>query len=257
VVAGLFLQSGSVKTTIVYVSYRKDLVWLVHSLQLLFKFLKGDFNVVVRLEENCRDVVNQWALPVRYVFLSRVWPDGYTHAMYQKMIADDYVDWDTGVIWLLDSDHMLSRPTQVDELFYEGKPILHCTEWDEHKDLSRVARLKWTPPTERALGVPLSLNYMLVPPMAFYPDTFRSCRQRITALNGTSFIDFAYSDVPFRSENFMDHPMKLCDYETLGLYAAAFESHRYAIRPVPADWPFKVYWSHGEFPREIGILLAS
>jgi hypothetical protein len=246
-----------VKITIVYISYYKDLIWLVHSLQLLFKYLKGDFNVVVRLDENCRGVVREWGVPARYVFLNRVWPDGYTHAMYQKMIADDYVDWDTSVIWLMDSDHMLTRETHVEELFHNGKAIIHCAEWDQTDQLSKVARLKWAPPTERALGVPLSLNYMLVPPMAFYPDTFRSCRQRITALNGTSFIDFAYSDVPFNPRNFMEHPMKLCDYETLGLYAAVFESHRYALRPVPADWPFKVYWSHGPFPPELGELLRS
>lgn len=44
--------------------------------------------------------------------------------------------------------------------------------------------------------------------------------------------------------------MTICDYETLGLYAATYEKDRYAIRHVPKDWPFKVYWSHGECPRE-------
>jgi hypothetical protein len=238
-----------VKISILYVSYRQDLVWLVYSLQLLFKFLRGEFQVVVRLDENCRDVVQTWRLPVRYVFLNRVWPDGYTHAMYQKMISDDYIDWDTDIIWMLDSDHILMREARLEDFFYGGKPIVHYAEWDElPPDYRRVAQAKWKAPTQRALGLELDREYMIIPPMAFYPDTLRTVRQRITALNSKSLIDLAYSDVPFRAENFLSHPMTICDYETLGLYAAKFEADRYAIRHVPKEWPFKVYWSHGGCP---------
>lgn len=245
------------KVTIVYVSYRKDLIWLVHSLQLLFKYLKGDFKVVVRLDADCHPIVKEWGVPVRYCYLHHPWPDGYSHAMYQKMIADDYVDWDTDVIWLLDSDHMLMHEAHVDQFFSDGKPIVHYAQWDElPPDYARVAQVKWCEPTQRAIGIPLDRDYMITPPMAFYPDTFRSVRQRITSINAKSLIDFAYSDVPFKAANFMDHPMTICDYETLGLYAASFESDRYAIRPVPKEWPFKVFWSHGDFPPELGHLLS-
>jgi hypothetical protein len=247
------------KVSIVYVSYRRDLIWLVHSLQLLFKNLKGDFQVVVRLDADCHEVVKEWGLPVRYRYLHHTWPDGYAHAMYQKMIADDYVDWDTDVIWLLDSDHMLMRPAHLEEFFSDGKPIIHCAEFNDlPADYARVAQAKWREPTERALGIPLDREYMITPPMAFYPDTFRSVRQRITAINNTSLIDFAYSDVPFKAEDFMDHKMTICDYETLGLYAATYEAHRYAVRPVPKEaWPFRVYWSHGSFPSELGDLVRA
>lgn len=245
------------KLSIVYVSYRRDLIWLVHSLQLLFKNLKGNYEVIVRLDEDCRDVVKEWGVPVRYIFLSHGWPDGYSHAMYQKMIADDCVTWDTDVIWLLDSDHMLTRPAHVDDFFYQGKPIIHYAEFaDLPEDYARVAQAKWRGPTERALGVPLDREYMITPPMAFWTDTLRNTRQRIVSHNGVSFIDFAYSDRPFKAETFMEHPMTICDYETLGLYAATFEKHLYSIRPVPKEWPFKVYWSHGAFPEELGKMLS-
>jgi hypothetical protein len=246
------------KTSIVYISHRKDLVWLIYSLQLLFKHLRGEYEVVVRLDEDCRDIVNQWALPVRFIYLQHPWPDGYSYAMYEKLIADDYVDHNTDVIWLLDSDHMLMRPAHVDDFFDEYKPILHYHEW-EHlpEEYARVAQAKWKEPTERALGVPLNRDYMSLPPMAFWMDTFLATRQRITFVNQKSLIDFGYSDIPFKAANFLDHRMTLCDYETLGLFAATFEPTRYAVRPVVKDWPFKVFWSHGEFPQEIDTLLHS
>lgn len=245
------------KVAIVYVSYRRDLIWLVHSLQLLFKHLKGDYQVVVRLDEDCRDVVKEWGVPVRYSYLSHGWPDGYSHAMYQKMIADDYVDWDTDVIWLLDSDHMLMRPAHVNDFFHGGLPILHYKEWrDLPPEYARIAQDRWAPPTERALGIPLTRDYMITPPMAFWTDTFRSVRQRITSVTEKSFIDATYSATPFKAENFLGHPMTICDYETLGLYAATFEKHLYAVRPVPKEeWPFRVYWSHGPLPPELGELI--
>lgn len=246
------------KVTIVYISRKKDLNWLVHSLQLLFKNLKGDFQVVVRLDEDCRQTVTtEWNLPVRYVFLQRPWPDGYTHKMYQVLIADDYVDGDTDVIWFLDSDHMLTRPAHVNDFFEDGKPLLHYKEFhDLPEEYARVAQAKWREPTERALGVAWDRDYMVAPPFAFWMETFRTCRQRITAVNGMSLIDVGYSDVPFRPENFMSHRMPLCDYETLGLYAATFEPEYYAIRPAPAEWPVRVCWSHGPFPQEIDQLLS-
>jgi hypothetical protein len=245
------------KVSIVYVSYRKDLIWLVHSLQLLFKHLKGNFEVIVRLDEDCRDVVKEWGVPVKYIFLSHGWPDGYSHAMYQKMIADDCASWDTDAIWLLDSDHMLLWEAHVDDFFPEGKPIIHYKEWaDLPEEYARIAQAKWRGPTERALGVSLERDYMITPPMSFWVDTFRSTRQRIVAHNKVSFLDFAYSDAPFTAANFLNHPMTLCDYETLGLYAATYEPYRYAIRPVPDKWPFKVYWSHGDFPAELGHMLS-
>jgi hypothetical protein len=247
------------KITIVYISRRQDLNWLVHSLQLLFKFLKGDYDVVVRLDEDCRQTVTtEWDLPVRYIFLQRPWGDGYAHAMYQKLIADDYVDWDTDVVLMLDSDHMLMREAHVEDFFHLSRPLLHYKEFkDLPEDYSRVAQLKWRWPTEKALGIHLDRDYMVAPPFAFWLDTFRNCRQRITAHNGMSLIDLGYSNVPFHPENFMTHEMTLCDYETLGLYAANFEPDRYAIRPAPAEWPVKVYWSHGPFPAELGDLVRS
>jgi hypothetical protein len=246
------------KITIVYVSHRRDLIWLIHSLQLLYKHLQGEYKVVVRLDANCEAVVRQWGMPIKYVYLRHPWPDGYTFAMYQKLIADDYVDRDTDVIWLLDSDHMLMRPAHVDDFFHDGRPIIHYAQWEElPEEYTRISQIKWFAPTEKALGIQLDREYMIAPPFAFYPDTFRSVRQRITALNSTSLIDFAYSDVPFTADTFLSHPMTVCDYETLGLYAATQEEDRYAVRSVQGyDCPFKVYWSHGPFPQELGELLS-
>jgi hypothetical protein len=52
----------------------------------------------------------------------------------------------------------------------------------------------------------------------------------------------------------MTHPMKLADFEALGLCAAKLEPDRYSFRhneDRPKDWPFKLFWSHGGITPQI------
>jgi hypothetical protein len=232
-----------------YVSYRRDLHWLAYSLQLLFKHLRGSYHVTVHLEENCRDVVSEWRVPVHYIFEKRIWPDGYHWAMSRKALADTYVKGDP--IMLLDSDHMLMEPAYVEDFIEDGFPTIRYRDWDEDpNDQSLVVgRAKWGPPTERVLGIPLDRDYMIGPPFVFLRDTFRGMRQRIEEITGLPFADVVRSEVPFDYKRFLDHEMHFCDYEALGLYAAKFQPERYILKHHPrgTHWPFRVYWSWGDW----------
>jgi hypothetical protein len=163
--------------------------------------------------------------------------------MYCKMTADDFSDAALIILW--DSDVMLTAPASLDRLLWNGKPIIEYQEWGEAVTNSERV---WRGPTSRMVGMNLDGEYMCGVPFIYWRETFSKTRNQIARTHRRSFLDCIYSDVPFKAESFLSHPMKLADFEALGLCAARFEPHRYSFRPNnarPLDWPFKLYWSHG------------
>lgn len=241
---------------IVIVSHKKDLTWLYLSLRLLLKYWQTPGNIVVRLEEDCREDIANWNLGPRvlYRYVNR-WPDGYTFQMYQKMIADDFSDAD--LLLLCDSDLMLIAPASLDTVTQDGKPIVEYCEW--HRG-DPVAERVWRTPTTRLMGIDLDRDYMVQAPFLLWRDTFSKTRAQIVKTTGKGFFESVYSDTPFSPENFLSHPVTFADYEALNLYAVKFQPERYFVRANserPADWPFKLYWSHGQWSPEVERFLTS
>jgi hypothetical protein len=235
-------------TDVVYASYKNDLTWLVYSIRLLLKHLRGACRIVVRLNADCEDYIKEWRLPVTYHFV-KPWPDSYAYQMYLKATADQYSEAD--IIMLMDSDHLLLEPVELESLFDQGKPIIRYKHWDEEpKDLGRE---KWGPPVQRTLGIPLDKDYMCATPFVFWRDSFAKLRERVQEVTGLPFYDAVYSDVPYDYKHFLEHPMRFCDYEALGLFCSKFEPERYALQHVPrgACWPFRNFWSWGDWTPEL------
>ena len=238
------------RADIVIVSHRPDLPWLNYSLRLILKHWSPKPRVVVRLDENCRDIVEQWSLDAEFYYV-RPWPDGYTFQMYQKMTADDFTDAELIILW--DSDLMLTGPASIERLLSEdGKPIIEWEDWNQA--VTHSERI-WRGPTSLMMGMDLNHEYMCGVPFTYWRETFSKCRNQIARTHRRSFFDCLYSDVPFSAATFMTHPMKLADFEALGLTAAQLEPRdRYRFRHSsnrPKDWPFKLYWSHGGLTPEV------
>lgn len=238
------------KLGVFYCTYKPDLCWVVYSAQLLFKHLKADFKLTIVAEPDCEEICSKWGLPSTTYHYVEPWPDGYAFAMYQKSIADSYID-DADYIMLLDSDHMLMRPAELSTFMDGVKPIIRYREWDyDLTDSSLVeGKRQWVPPTEKALGIPLDRDYMRGPPFIFWRKTFARVRERVEEVSGLPFHDAVYSDKPYDYRSFLTHPKVYCDYEALGLYAAKFEAHNYTVveqRP-DENWPFRVFWSYGDW----------
>lgn len=247
------------KLDVFYVTYRADLCWVVYSTQLLFKYLKTDFRVHIVAEPDCEEICSTWRLPSTTFHYVKPWPDGYAFAMYQKSIADTYSDAD--YIMILDSDHMLMRPAQLETFMDGAKPIIRYKEWnDDPNDGSLIeGKKQWGPPTERTLGIPLDRDYMRGPPFIFARKTFARVRERVEEVTGLPFHDAVYSDKPYDYRSFLTHPKVYCDYEALGLYASKFEPHDYTLvhQPPNDDWPFRVFWSYGDWTQGTRDLLDS
>ena len=241
---------------IVIVSHRKDLTWLYLNLRLLLKHWRTPGKIIVRLEEDCRADIADWKLGPRVIYrYVRPWPDGYTFQMYQKMISDDFSD--AELLVLCDSDLMLLAPASLEDLMHDGKPIVEYCEW---ANSDPIAEQKWRAPTSRVMGIDLDRDYMVQAPFCLWRDSFSKTRRRIVEVTGQGFYEAVHSTVPFRYQTFLSHPVTFADYEALNLYAIKFQPERYFLRmnsDRPANWPFRLYWSHGDWSPEVEAFLTS
>ena len=241
---------------IIIVSHKTDLTWLYLNLRLLLRYWQTPGNIIVRLEEDCRESISNWHLGQRVIFrYVKPWPDGYTFQMYQKLISDDFSPAD--ILVLCDSDLMLLAPASLETLMYEGKPIVEYCHWHNG---DTIAEQMWRACTSRVMGIDLDRDYMVQAPFCFWRDTFSKTRQRIVNVTGKGFFEAVYSDKPFHCSTFLTHPVTFADYEALNLHAVKFEADRYHLRSNaerPKDWPFRLYWSHGDWSPEVEKFLSS
>jgi hypothetical protein len=232
---------------IVIVSCRRDLHWLSFCLRLLDKnWREPNSQIIVRLDEDCREIVKDWKVSARYYFV-KPWPDGYMYQMYQKMISDDYSDAD--MIMMVDSDLMMVRPVALQDFLVDGKPVIETLDWNMH----RIGEGVWRKPVSRVMGMDLDKDYMVKVPNLYWRDTLQKTRLHIIRATGQGFLDAVYSDRPFKSTLFLTHPHTFADFECLNLYAAKFQSDRYLVRPQEhnPNNPFNLFWSHGDFSEEV------
>jgi hypothetical protein len=241
---------------IVIVSHKADLTWLYLNLRLLLKHWKTPGNIIVRVEPDCREAVERWNLGPRILYRYVIpWRDGYTFQMYQKCISDDFSPAD--ILVLCDSDLMLTAPASIETLMHDGKPIVEYCDWAAGDP---IAERVWRAPTSRVMGMDLYADLMVQAPFVYWRQTFSRMRQRVVEVTGKAFYDAVYSDVPFHCSNFLNHPVTFADYEALNLTAIAFEPERYHLRANaerPLNWPFRLYWSHGDWSPKVEQYLTS
>jgi hypothetical protein len=235
------------KCAIAIVSYRADLHWLSYCLRFIRKNWKEPGTpIYVRLEHDCRDVVAEWQAPgVNYIFVDP-WPDGYARQMYLKLTWDQDLPSDIDLVILVDSDLMLVRPCFLDDLLCDGKPVIDWLPWTESWDAERA----WRAVTSLAMGMDLKCDMMVSAPFPLWVSTIAATRAHIERVIRGSLEKWMYSDVVFKTENFLTHPLKLADYEAMNLYASTYEANRYVLRNChdrPVPWPWRLYWSRGDW----------
>jgi hypothetical protein len=241
---------------ILRISCRKDLEWLYYSTKFILKFWQTPGRIFIRLDQDCEPIVKDWDFgpKVIYSYIKDPWPDGYTMQMYEKMYADQISDAELIISW--DSDLMLFGPASIETLMYEGKAVIEWCDWAD----SPVAERVWRGPCERVMGMSMDRELMIQCPFLWWRDTYALCRAHIEKVTGKSLYETVYSDVPFRPENFLNHPMKFSEHDCLNLYAIKFQPERYHLRHVkerPANWPFRLYWSHGDWTLGLRVHLES
>jgi hypothetical protein len=236
-------------------TFRDDLPLARVALELLGLNWVGERpEVVLMLDEDCRELVKDWDFPslqIRYEFV-KPWHDGYCHAMAMKACADLFMPNDP--IFLLDSDTMLSSESGRAKLMPKGLPVLIYQKWDDRDRVNSVAQAVWGPAIARSLGIRLSADWMVHPERLYWRSTFQMARELVAHHCRLPFLKAVESLDPYDWERFPSHQMTLCENEMLPMLGAMFEAQLYDIRQLEkADFAggFTQLWSHAPLDREL------
>jgi len=233
---------------------RSQLNWLCFCLQFLEKnWRTPDYEVVVMLDEDCRDVIRTWG-PIKktiYIYVMP-WPDPYMHALWAKACADYWTRGDP--IILLDADTLLTEPAELGDYVVEDdsgltKIILPYLEWRDRGDDGGAHSL-WPGVVKRSTGYVLEKDYMVSRPWIFARSTYYGARLMVEQHLDMPFYAAVYSDAPYRWEDYHKHPFSFCDLQNLAFYGAKFQPGTYLVRDLielnkeGRSDKFKDYWSH-------------
>jgi hypothetical protein len=243
-----------IQTSIFIKSWKQDLHWLDYCLRFLeCNWLGAETEFVVVLDQDCRDEFDphQYALDLN-LYYALAWPDGYSHAMYQKTIADRYTLGD--YIVLLDSDTMLLEPGDLRDLTDDtGRPIIPFIFYEEHEAL--YPHSPWRKIRERLMQARAGKHYMSRMPILYWRTTFPGLRSHLEKLHGRCYEELVYSGVAFEPANFSEHPISLIDYDLLGAYAFKYENRIYQFKHelLLSDSPFHQYHSWSQNPESLDL----
>jgi hypothetical protein len=242
-------------------TFRGDLKLARYALELLHLHWQSEHppEVVVMLDEDCRELVMDWNFPfIRYEFVEP-WPDGYCHAMAMKACADLFM-LKSDPIFLLDADTMLRERSSAERLMPGGRPVLVYQRWPDRDQVNRVAREIWVPAIARSSGLALSADWMVHPERLYWRSTFAFARELVEYHCRRKFLEAVRSDCPYDWHRFSEHPMTLCENEMLPMVGAMLEPQRYDIRRLEeANFAggFTQIWSHAPLDGMLDDLLRS
>jgi len=241
----------SVRTSIFIKGCREQLDYLYYCLCALRKNLAewDRTEVVVKLDNDCEPHIANWDFPKINYRYELPWDDRYLHALWSKATADQYVDGE--LILLLDCDTFLSGPVALGDYVKDGRVALQYLPWDIERDAGqKVALQLWPRVVKASTGLDLPHDYMVSRPWLYWRSTFAGARGLVEAHQKKSFYAATFSQAYFDWTRYPLHPFTFCDLETLGLYAALFEGHKYALSDFRAHmWPepWLDLWSHTPF----------
>jgi hypothetical protein len=258
-------------TSIFVKGCKSQLHWLCYNLQFLERnWTTPDTEVVVMLDEDCRDVVSTWG-PLKNVIYcyGEPWPNRYMHALWCKANADLFTRGDP--IVLLDCDILMIKQGGLGDYLVTApdgfnKIILPVLDWKDRGD-GGIAEKLWTKIFTDSTGYVLDRDYMVSHPWVFTRSTFYGARLLVEEHRNMPFYAATYSRETFDHRGYLDHPFTFCDLENFGFYAANYQSGTYWVR----DWhqmhqegyqkKFEDQWSHSDFTKEVqdrlnGLLYA-
>ena len=145
---------------------------------------------------------------------------GYSRQLYSTFLVDLYSK--DSIIAYMDSDILIRTPITKEYLFRNGKLIVRA-DGNFKFGYSRG----WQATTQKALGLPMVVNFMVTFPQLLYRNTVTKCREHIMKHLNTTDFEEAFS-------LFYGRGAILCPVCIILSYAWYFERERY-------DWHFKIH----------------
>jgi Methyltransferase domain/Family of unknown function (DUF6492) len=198
------------KTSILIVSYLKDLPWLHHCLRSIEKFARGFYETVVLVPE---DEVRQFraqmpfTLGTRLTTYKRV-PEAirwHIHAQTMKCYADEICP-RTDFILHTDSDCIFSKPVTPQDYITNGKPVMLIEPY------AGLPGCPWQPVTQSILKRDVEFEFMRRHPQVNPVGVYADLREHVCFLHEKSFDNYVLSLKP-------DYPWGVSEHNLIGAFA--------------------------------------
>lgn len=176
-------------TSIFLRSYRDDLKWMPYALRSIHKFVSGITNIIICVPREDVPAFKSLNITPEHVMVSqRTTGDGYLDQQISKLLADFYTGSSHVLYW--DSDVLATRPFSPSDLMIDGKPRCLMTPYSKLVNADGSPATPWQPIVEKAIGNPVSHEYMRCHPFLVPREALDGLRKHMEELHGCNTADY-------------------------------------------------------------------
>lgn len=210
------------KTTIVTVTYDKDLEFLKYNLKSIKKFCKGYHDNIVIIDDHENDCVEtqKYLKSINQKYFinqeAKQIKKGYVRQQYMKLLSDKYVSQDTDYICHIDADSIFKKEHTPEIFFRENKPMLvknsyiKLIENQKRAGNDTLPYKRWRTMTSEFLNFRVEYEFMFRMPLVYPKNLTKQLRDYLEKIHKSSLLDYV-KNLPTMSE-----------YNILGAYAHEF-----------------------------------
>ena len=229
------------KTSIITVTYDKDLEFLKYNLKSIKKFCKGYHENIVVIDDHENDCVETQryldSIEQKYFINkdAKHVKQGYVRQQYMKLFSDLYVSSDTDYICHIDADSIFKQSHAPEIYFRDNKPMLVKNDYKKLIASQKSAGNptapweRWRDMTSKFLNLKVKYEFMFKMPLVYPKNLTKQVRDYLEKIHKSSLLDLV-KDLPIMSE-----------YNIIGAYAYEF---------TPEDFFWIDRWENVEILRE-------
>jgi hypothetical protein len=187
------------KTSIITITYDRDLEYLKYNLQSIKKFCKGYHENIVVIddhENDCKKTQEYLESIGQKYYINReakFIKHGYIRQQYMGYYMDKYCSPDTEYVCCVDSDNIFTESHSPDVYFVDNLPVMGMQRWDQMPNTSFKKStdniLKWTSEN----------NFMRRMPLIYRIDLFSEIRAYLQNIHQLS-IEYIFKDIDWCAE---------------------------------------------------------
>jgi hypothetical protein len=234
------------KTSILIVTFRRDIEFCTFALKSIAKFAAGFLETVVVVPESDKELFG--ALHATYNFKLRPVPEpagkGMLNQMLVKSTADSFCP-QADFILHFDSDYIFTAPVTPETYFRDGKPVLVCNPYE---NVTEAGHRQWQRVAQNAVGFAVPFDTMCRLPIIHLAEVYPKLRAHVENHTGLPLEEFIMGG---RAE----YPQSYAEFPTIGAIALHFFRDEYTVvdlskEPEPKN-PIMRGWSHGGMDHEM------
>lgn len=197
------------KTSIITVTYDKDLEFLKYNLKSIKKFCQGYHENIIVIDDHNDDCIKTRkyldSIGQKYIVNNEAKhvPIGYIRQQYMTYFMDDYLR-DADYVCSVDSDNIFQNNNDPYCFFKNGLPVIGMQKWSDMPNES------FKQCTNETLGFNSKYNFMRRMPLVYPLWLFKEVRDYIETKHSQSFLSY-FTNLKHTAE-----------YNILGAYAYKF-----------------------------------